>query len=312
MTYFPKTSLSVLALGLLYASAGTSHAASVPLPEPAPRAEAIVDGDATAPLPEPRPEQEDGEGTGKETAPADAEKDAERPSADDEQSESDAEDAEDDSATDKAKDGGSDKQVEAGAVDPSEPVDPACVARLAQLGAVFKAIDPIAGEGGCGIAHPFEISGFSGGISLKPSAKLDCPTAVALTEWVEEELKPAADTAIRTLSDEEKPEGKAIKTIRQASSYICRPRNSQKGAKLSEHGKGRAIDLAGFTLADGTDVTVTPREKDHTIAAALQAAVRKGACLHFTTVLGPGADSFHSDHIHIDLAERRGGYRICQ
>ncbi|WP_158285756.1 extensin family protein [Pseudohoeflea suaedae] len=213
------------------------------------------------------------------------------------------------SGSGKPEAGSSDRQAQ---TQPPEPVDPVCVARLAELGAIFEAVEPIEGEGGCGIAHPFEISGFSGGISLQPAAKLDCPTAVALAEWVEDELKPAADTAIRTLTDEEKPEGKALKTIRQASSYICRTRNSQKDAKLSEHGKGRAIDIAGFTLADGTDVTVTPREKDHTIAAALQAAVRKGACLHFTTVLGPGADSFHSDHIHIDLAERRGGYRICQ
>ena len=32
----------------------------------------------------------------------------------------------------------------------------------------------------------------------------------------------------------------------------------------------------------------------------------------FTTVLGPASDGFHENHVHVDLAERRSGYRICQ
>jgi hypothetical protein len=30
------------------------------------------------------------------------------------------------------------------------------------------------------------------------------------------------------------------------------------------------------------------------------------------TVLGPGSDGYHEEHVHVDLAERRGGYRICE
>ena len=271
----------------LYSGVGLARADTVPVPEPAPRAAE----DAKAPVPEPRPDAE-----------ADEREDETKSGTEDEKSDGKT-------SPDPVKKADDRKAM---AAEPAEPLDPACVADLARLGAVFKAVDGVEGEGGCGIAHPFEISGFSGGIALEPSATLDCPTARALTLWVEKELKPAAATALETLSGEDDRKGKSVKTIRQASSCICRPRNSQEGAKLSEHGKGRAIDIAGFTLADGTSVSVTPREDDHTIAAALQAAVRKGACLHFTTVLGPGADSFHSDHIHVDLAERRGGYRICQ
>jgi len=36
------------------------------------------------------------------------------------------------------------------------------------------------------------------------------------------------------------------------------------------------------------------------------------ACARFTTVLGPGSDGYHEDHIHVDLMERHSGYRICQ
>jgi hypothetical protein len=39
--------------------------------------------------------------------------------------------------------------------------------------------------------------------------------------------------------------------------------------------------------------------------------LRTTACARFTTVLGP-SDGFHEDHIHIDLLQRRDGYRICQ
>jgi hypothetical protein len=40
--------------------------------------------------------------------------------------------------------------------------------------------------------------------------------------------------------------------------------------------------------------------------------VLHSVCRRFTTVLGPGSDGYHEEHIHLDLAERRSGYRICQ
>ena len=40
--------------------------------------------------------------------------------------------------------------------------------------------------------------------------------------------------------------------------------------------------------------------------------MRVSACRHFTTVLGPGSDGYHEDHVHVDLAERRNGFRLCQ
>ena len=30
------------------------------------------------------------------------------------------------------------------------------------------------------------------------------------------------------------------------------------------------------------------------------------------TVLGPGSDGYHEEHIHLDLAERRNNYKVCQ
>jgi hypothetical protein len=80
------------------------------------------------------------------------------------------------------------------------------------------------------------------------------------------------------------------------------------GAKLSEHGHANALDLDGLTLANGTLVDLT----DKTVSKEFRERVRQSACNTFPTVLGPGSDDFHKTHIHLDLLERRGNYRICQ
>jgi hypothetical protein len=66
--------------------------------------------------------------------------------------------------------------------------------------------------------------------------------------------------------------------------------------------------LRSFTLADGRVVALT----DATVAKDFRDELRDSACHRVTTVLGPGSDSAHESHIHVDLVERRGGYRMCQ
>ena len=39
---------------------------------------------------------------------------------------------------------------------------------------------------------------------------------------------------------------------------------------------------------------------------------RAAACLYFTTVLSPGSDETHRDHMHLDGMKRTGGYRYCR
>ena len=83
---------------------------------------------------------------------------------------------------------------------------------------------------------------------------------------------------------------------------------SRGGAKLSEHGKGNAIDLRAFMLSDGRVLSLT----DVKVAKDFRDQLRESACHRFTTVLGPGSDSYHESHIHLDLIERRQGFRMCQ
>jgi hypothetical protein len=101
--------------------------------------------------------------------------------------------------------------------------------------------------------------------------------------------------------------GAPLRAVENFDSYECRSRNRIAGAKISEHAKGNAIDVRAFTLADGRRIVLTDEKADK----PLRQALRDTACRRFTTVLGPG-DPYHSSHIHLDILERRNGYRICQ
>jgi hypothetical protein len=106
--------------------------------------------------------------------------------------------------------------------------------------------------------------------------------------------------------------GSELKAVRTGPGFECRNRNRATTGKLSAHAQGLAIDIAGFELANGTTLRIKP-EADIAPDPAL-AALRTAACGWFTTILGPGSDEAHHDHLHFDI-ERHGSsdrYRICQ
>ena len=66
--------------------------------------------------------------------------------------------------------------------------------------------------------------------------------------------------------------------------------------------------MRAFKLANGRSISLT----DRTVSRDLRETVLHSVCARFSTVLGPGSDWYHEDHIHLDLIERRNNYRICQ
>jgi hypothetical protein len=189
---------------------------------------------------------------------------------------------------------------------PVEPADEAalarCEGRLRALGVDFKRRAPIVGKGGCGVAAPYDVSEIAPGVTLRPATEFTCETALATAEWVKNVVMPAAET----LGD-----GVRLSGIAHASTYVCRNRNNQPNGKVSEHATGKAIDIATFELAGHAPLPVKSRTRDGDREEAFQMAVRAGACLYFTTVLGPG-DPFHDTHLHLDIDARKGGFRLCQ
>ena len=177
----------------------------------------------------------------------------------------------------------------------------ACRNRLKRLGVTFRDLPAINSGKGCSIPYPVEVTELSGGIEIKPAAKLNCQITDAFAQWVKNELAPAA--RLRYLS--------GVSSIRQLSSYSCRTMNSKRGAPMSEHAKGNAIDVGKITLNNGQAISVKKpgffsfREK------SLLKTVRSDSCKSFTTVLGPGSDIHHKDHFHFDLRARKTGYRHC-
>lgn len=156
-------------------------------------------------------------------------------------------------------------------------------------------VAPVPGKiSGCGIEAPVRITAI-GDVTLSRAATVDCTTAKALHTWVEQGAKPALAK-----------HGGGLASLRVAASYACRTRNNQKGAKISEHGKGRAIDISAMGLRDGTQITVLNHWGAPKYAKAFR-QMHKAACGPFGTVLGPNADRYHKDHFHFDTARYRSG-----
>jgi hypothetical protein len=181
----------------------------------------------------------------------------------------------------------------------------ACLSqRLVQPSAYMAQSSRIDGPGACGMDHPFKISAFANGeVGLRSRVTLACPIIPRIDQWLDEIVRPAAMMYFGTRLVDLK-----------AGSYSCRPRNGQRGAKLSEHSFGNALDVMGFALADGREVSVVKGWRGNPAEQEFLREVFVGACRYFTTVLGPGSDSFHYDHLHIDLARHdpRGYRRVCK
>ncbi len=184
----------------------------------------------------------------------------------------------------------------------TEPPPPsACLTRLSAGIAVIEALPPTTGPEGCGIDDPVRFSAVIGKdnarIAITPPATMRCTTAEALAHWVREDVAPIAAAL-----------GSPLNGIANFASYECRGRNRVVGAQISEHGKGNALDIRAVTLANGKSYELT----DIAVAKDARERLKASACARFTTVLGPASDGYHEGHVHVDLAERRSGYRICQ
>jgi hypothetical protein len=184
-----------------------------------------------------------------------------------------------------------------------------CLARhLVQPSAYIVPAHEIDGPGICGLYHPFKVSAIANGaVTVDPPVTLDCAMIPALESWLSDSVQPLAQARF----------GQPVVGLKVFGAYSCRSVDNIEGAQLSEHSFGNAIDVAGFALADGRSVSIVEdwKKADSQEAAFLHEA-HAGACKTFTTVLGPGADVFHYNHFHLDLAmhgaTNTGPRRYCK
>jgi len=139
-------------------------------------------------------------------------------------------------------------------------------------------------------------------VEIKPQATLACPIVSALDQWIASSVQPAAERWFR----------QPVVEIKQISAYSCRGMNGQRGAPISEHAFGNALDIAAFVLADGRRITVKDGWRGAPEEQGFLRDVQGAACETFTTVLAPGSNAFHYDHIHVDLMRRASGRSICE
>lgn len=185
--------------------------------------------------------------------------------------------------------------------DAPQPAPSACRLRLTSELAIAPSVPAMTGPGECGGPDLIRLEAVmlpdhKGKVALNPPAVVRCSMAEAIVHWIRDDVAPAAVAL-----------GSALKAL-DGSSYECRGRNRIAGAKLSEHGRANAFDLLRVKLANGRMIDLT----DQAAPTEFRATIRQSACTRFTTVLGPGADRSHENHVHVDLAERRRGYRMCQ
>lgn len=192
---------------------------------------------------------------------------------------------------------------------PESAVDQACLDRLGAAGIEFESITlPPAPKSGCAIDTPVRLKAIKlaprwrTSIRLPDEPTLSCRFGERFGHWLRDLVAPliAGELAVE------------LKSVRTGPGYECRNRNRAEAGKISAHASGLAADVASFELANGRTLTVKPDGDEHLQATV--AAIRVAACGWFTTVLGPGSDAAHADHMHVDIMQHGSSdrYRICQ
>lgn len=178
----------------------------------------------------------------------------------------------------------------------------ACQMRMvADQIATIEVLPSVAGPADCGAIDLVKLKEIvlpdSSRVTVVPSPTLRCEMAEAVTHWVRDDV-----------IGEIAKLGSALQALDNFDSYECRGRNRVVGARTSEHGRGNALDVRGMKLTNGKFVDLT----DRTLARDFREAIKASVCNRFATVLGPQSDGYHENHIHLDLAERRNNYKLCQ
>ena len=183
---------------------------------------------------------------------------------------------------------------------PAPSVENACAGKLAAMDIDAVVLPPVAAPLECVVSAPILLKGVylptGHRVEFAPPAVISCSLGAAIATWLRSDLAPLIAK-----------ENGQLTRMEVGGGYECRRRNRQSIGKFSEHATGNALDLRAFINERGHRMAIAGD-----LSPPFFAALKLSACKRFSTVLGPGSDAFHADHLHIDLELRKGASHICQ
>jgi len=168
-----------------------------------------------------------------------------------------------------------------------------CASALSSLGARYTPLPDKNHGGGCTVYGALRLDNI--GVPVSNLGPMTCPLAQHFAAWVRYGVRPAARIYL----------GSDVVRIDSFGTYNCR--RIAGSARLSEHAKANAVDVAAFLLADGRRISLQNgwNASDPNQRKFLR-VVRDSACKRFRTVLSPDYNAAHHDHLHFDMGGRGG------
>lgn len=172
---------------------------------------------------------------------------------------------------------------------------PSCLSALRTSGVDFTPRIISSSREGCGTEEGARL--LKSSVSYGGAVEMNCAAMAALVMWEHHIVIPAA-----------KKLGTELARIQNFGSYACRNVNHAKEGRLSQHATANAIDVGGFVMKDGREVSVLKDWGKDTPEGKFLNEVRDGACGLFRGVLGPDYNQAHANHFHLDM----GRWRMCR
>lgn len=170
-----------------------------------------------------------------------------------------------------------------------------CRRELAEQGADFVPLDDLLTGGGCSSTNAvalYHLTGDASRIAVTNANRIACPLSQTVAAWARYGVDRAAKQML----------GSGLAKVETFGSYSCR--NVAGSSRRSAHSNANALDVSGFVLADGRQITVKDDWNGGTEAERrFLRVVQASACKRFGTVLGPEYNAAHEDHFHVELGE---------
>ena len=163
-----------------------------------------------------------------------------------------------------------------------------CRQVLADAGIEFSEFDAASSQSRCEPEGTLVLQRSATPYSAAP-LRMSCHQLAALYVWETQIVRPQAERLL----------GSPLRQIQTYGTFSCR--NIAGTRRLSEHASANAIDIYGFALEDGRDVSVLRDWEADAVEGLFLDRIHRGACGLFSVTLGPDYNAAHEDHFHLDM-----------